>query len=852
MYQTSSFETRPKRPRRSYACGPCKQFKIKCNLATPCSSCVRCNRTSKCLHDPPRPPSAEELSKKLDRRHRGQQHDRGGPRAWSGSETPPPSLTSAPQQAQQVSQALEPGRAPTVVLPHIQPPMVHVSPSAYVAPQPPPPVAQPVLPQPPSPYAPIHPAPFIFRESRYYPATPAPPAPPVPPHPLLPHISQTQTPVSGPATMQWPHQGGIDLGATLDSGSGSPVEVGVAAPPSGPGPTATVFDGNILTFSHADRATLHRLLPQTPQHAQHLFRLALQAQSPQSVSRRHCNACFELYPRFFDAALDLETARALTVCLALFAAGAVFDRGASSDASPAAVATVSAAKAIRHHIVRHRTIADILYLVDLYFVLHSYYEHTEKLEESYLELNALFARVLLCDDFLEAVADAEVFTGDRGAMRAWMRLRSLQIGVLYFEARGTLLDIGQLKDSVLPRREAVRYAYGAGANADEVEADATKADRAGSLDSSTEELGDTANAAADAVSGAAESRGRIAMGGGFADLDHFFTQIWAVYYQRSSKSLRVAGMVRSYLGLYCDSYCLISSQLTTAERHQRQYPQHALSRDAVRLYARNQILLVVFVRSMSFVRIESTYFPSLRYTSYLTSVLSIFNHLESMWRATRAVPGCDVVRVVVQECGLHPIRFILHAFVYVSCFLLVVASFLDSPHASAVLDLPQLYERARAKHIMALSVLDNSDDFQRYYAHVPAFSSALRFTRRALLIAEKWPPKEAMHTGVRRDRFRDFLETLENHAGAEDCQLVAVRFFGSHDAMTRYLEKVWDLFAFLTAPSVTRQDLMITPELELSMDLVDEYRDRWTGLAFSDGIVEAYMKHVSEPHLAAS
>lgn len=643
--------------------------------------------------------------------------------------------------------------------------------------------------------------------------------------------------------MQWPHQGGIDFGAPLDLGLGSPVGVGVAAPAPVPGPAATLFDGNILTFSHADRATLHRLLPQTPQHAQHLFRLALQAQSPQSVLRRHCNACFELYPRFFDAALDLETARALTVCLALFAAGAVFDRGASADASPAAVATVSAAKAIRHHIVRQRTIADILYLVNLYFVLHSYYELTEKLEESYLELNALFARVLLCDEFLESIADVEVFTGDCAAMRAWMRLRLLQVGVMYFEARGTLLDIGQLNDLVLPRREAVQYAYGA---------DAAKSERAGSLDSGTEELGEAANLAADAAGGAAESRGRIAMGGGFADLDRFFTQIWAVYYRRSSKSLRVAGMVRSYLGLYCDLYCLISSQLAAAERLQRQYPQHALLRDAVRLFGRNQILLVVFVRSMSFVRIELTYFPSLRYTLYLTLVLLIFNHLELMWRATSAVPGCDVVRVVVQECGLHPIRFIVHAFVYVLCFLLVVASFLDSPHASAVLNLPQLYERARAKLNTALSVLDNSNDFQRYYAHVPVFASALRFTRRALLIADQWPSKEAMHKGVRRDRFRDFLETLENHAGAEDCHLVAARLFGSHDAMTRYLEKVWDLFAFLTAPSISHKDLMITPDLELSMALVDEYRDRWTGLAFSEGIVEAYMKHVSEPHLAAS
>lgn len=46
----------------------------------------------------------------------------------------------------------------------------------------------------------------------------------------------------------------------------------------------------------------------------------------------------------------------------------------------------------------------------------------------------------------------------------------------------------------------------------------------------------------------------------------------------------------------------------------------------IELLIKNQRLLHLFVRWLSFIRIESNYFPSLRYTTYFTTVMNLFNH----------------------------------------------------------------------------------------------------------------------------------------------------------------------------------------------------------------------------------
>lgn len=68
------------RNRRSYSCGPCQKLKVKCDLQTPCGSCINVSKTAHCLKCPPKPPTVQEQILTQKRRARlGVRHTRGSP-----------------------------------------------------------------------------------------------------------------------------------------------------------------------------------------------------------------------------------------------------------------------------------------------------------------------------------------------------------------------------------------------------------------------------------------------------------------------------------------------------------------------------------------------------------------------------------------------------------------------------------------------------------------------------------------------------------------------------------------------------------------------------------------------------
>lgn len=61
---------KPRRSRRTYSCGPCKRYKMKCNLELPCLLCIRTRREHQCRENPPNPPSEKERIVQQERRSR--------------------------------------------------------------------------------------------------------------------------------------------------------------------------------------------------------------------------------------------------------------------------------------------------------------------------------------------------------------------------------------------------------------------------------------------------------------------------------------------------------------------------------------------------------------------------------------------------------------------------------------------------------------------------------------------------------------------------------------------------------------------------------------------------------------
>ncbi|ODQ47494.1 hypothetical protein PICMEDRAFT_15434 [Pichia membranifaciens NRRL Y-2026] len=63
-------QSKKKRFRRSYNCGPCKTHKIKCDMRIPCGNCEKYDRRDECLKDPPNPPTYQQYLIKQERKRK--------------------------------------------------------------------------------------------------------------------------------------------------------------------------------------------------------------------------------------------------------------------------------------------------------------------------------------------------------------------------------------------------------------------------------------------------------------------------------------------------------------------------------------------------------------------------------------------------------------------------------------------------------------------------------------------------------------------------------------------------------------------------------------------------------------
>lgn len=81
------------RPRRTYLCGPCKRFKMKCNLELPCRLCIQTHREDSCHANPPNPPLEAEKMSIAQRRNRNLKSRR---KAQAAASTDPKAPLAAP------------------------------------------------------------------------------------------------------------------------------------------------------------------------------------------------------------------------------------------------------------------------------------------------------------------------------------------------------------------------------------------------------------------------------------------------------------------------------------------------------------------------------------------------------------------------------------------------------------------------------------------------------------------------------------------------------------------------------------------------------------------------------------
>ncbi|KAK6205312.1 uncharacterized protein RJT21DRAFT_81020 [Scheffersomyces amazonensis] len=851
-------DSKPKRQRRSYSCGPCKLLKIKCDLTIPCTSCQRFKRTDKCLLHPPQPPSQEELYKIKERRKRTnikklrltnnlvQTFNTNG-------ESLPSLATSITNVSRQITANIDsPMKYSTVDLNR---------------------------------YASI-PYPAIHQQTSPPNGLSSIPPPNLPPR-YFPNYPATQQPYS-----QFSHQYLVPLPPIQNQLSFQQSYHPINQQDSHPLST-TLIDQQLaqdkttlVALSMVDVKRIKRLLPHHFNIFETLIQLYLKSMNDQIMDIMNYEALQEqiktIYAKFLSINDEDSTKltstiefnvielRALSLGFILLANGYLFDtsnlnhflleRSIFKSKQDIMKDWVNISKFIKQKIISYNKITDILYLLDWYFVIKNYYTYSGQIVENYLEFNNLLNYAVLNNQFMEFIEDPDkeqitsssseqnsnIMGNDSNQTssyhhhqqnsstarisnasekpypqsfefkllaRYWMQLRLVEIEFTFFQYKGSLLSSNQLKTTIVPHKQLLQSLYG-------------------------DNLSSITN-----------------------PLVKFAIQVWGLYYKRSRYSTSIKDIIKSYLELYGDILSLYLSEIKEQESLLFSDDGCAdlnavIGPQELDIFLKNQIALTVFIRWLSFIRIETNYFPSLRYTSYLTSMMNLFNHFNMIDEIIRhQSPNQDLVTILIHQYPYHYIRNFYQCLIYQAIFLIILQDFILVNDQKFKMDLKIIYETILSRFESTYSKFANNKTASNHLHQVKFFKTSFN------LVSEF---NKFLHDN-KASSLGDLTELIYqikmNYISYENWEILINFYFGSRENFMRYIEKIWDLFEFLKGDDSkdivngksnklrSQNSIPITSSIFLNDQLILDNCNKLTGFEFDSAIVLDYIRTVVEPNI---
>ena len=146
-----------------------------------------------------------------------------------------------------------------------------------------------------------------------------------------------------------------------------------------------------------------------------------------------------------------------------------------------------------------------------------------------------------------------------------------------------------------------------------------------------------------------------------------------LYYKRSKNTTSVREIIKDYLLLYCNMMGTLKDELNEFETNKPlELPNlRSINLKDIELLIKNQRLLHLFVRWLSFIRIESNYFPSLRYTTYFTTVMNLFNHFNYLDDKSNN----NVLSMIFNNYSLSNIKLFYQCLVFQGIFSIIEKCF---------------------------------------------------------------------------------------------------------------------------------------------------------------------------------
>lgn len=806
---------KPKRQRRSYSCGQCKKLKIKCDLKIPCSSCVKFKRPDKCLSDPPQPPLEEEFNKIRQRKSR-----------------------SAKKKQQQQIKMLY-GYEPIIEdydRPLYSP--VAALPGAPVLPHPQPMPAQ----LPPAPSIPPVPPPYYYP----YMAAPAPAAAPTAPGhaPLLEYDYDYRDRVSSTDLLYVAYQLSVAHTrtpvfayrySTPNIHSFKTLRDAIA------GDTATV------ELSADDARDLVAWYPlASPTVVAELFEAYQRSQQDLMESLVDLDAIFAGYQHLMElvarekgpVVVDLVVARHTSLALLVMMSGLLFMPASYRVLSAPAKAGVTEkwlalAKLLKNKHERHVHVHDYVFLTNWYFLIRNYYFYVNTNIDNYLEFNKMLSYVLLNEDYVSILKDRptadfereiSALTGGRIVpglndlslepsfsqpfdetfhifVLLWLHLRVVELRSPLFQIKGTLLTSNLFKDAIVPHRRALAVIHHPRIFEEPIT--------------------------------------------NLAVLQHC---ICAAYYKRFQNVVLVTEMISLYLRLYREVHDLIYPRVKAFEHHISHNPQAEITGAEVSLLIEIQFVLNLFVRWMSFVKLEQSYFASLRYASFITSMVALFNSFLFV-DDLLTHRGHSLVQLMLREHSYLFVATIFENLIFQGLFLCLLANFIG--YSDTAIDLDVIFQKVTTSYQNMLASLAKgggpTDFHDAMYGilninHVPLF--------RDMLVLGYEFNKFLSNAGhfTKCESFNEFVPVLRSHLLDVSWRCLTETIFGSGENLNTYCGKVWDLFRYFKVTPAS-STIVIGERLSLDMGIIEDAFTSFTGLHLTDGLIEEYMRIVVKLHL---
>lgn len=829
-------ESKKKRKRRSYSCASCKQLKIKCDLMTPCLSCVKFKRAEKCLASPPCPPSSDELDKIYHRKQRfkGQEQNERGPNVRNegtskdrGERVIPQGMMSTMhvQQPQLTAQlSTHPGQVVAYPGLNIQPQYQFTNDQSNGS-------GFSILP---NLQNGVSTAQGLLQSAQTAQSASS---------SLGPYFATSLTTTSPRGTSLGtslskisPYSQGHGLFERRSSGSsgygnGSSGEslhfsiYGNTLPPVyllyTSSQSTLAYETNQDTKTKIKLTALEvqkikALLPSIDRLI-HLVSIYVKADYVYVLNFWDIEGMIKTTQSFYDDlksarggfTMNLVEVRVLSLMFLCMATGSLFEGvpgGSTGIPSPvdetstssieisevtACVDVLSMLKFLKLKIIRHDKLSDTLYLIMWYLIIKSYYVYNNQIVENFMEYNTMLNYVVLNENFTKMIStpkDDYPNTEDfRIIALNWIQVRLVEMELSFFLYKGTMMALDLLKLTLLPHKPLLDVVYG-------------------------------------------ENFANIPDG-----LFKLLPQVWGLYYGRTTMSdysketgsTPVAKLVLSYLNLYADVI-----KLNKAENVEFQEQLSAgttpLDEGAFSLLLKNHVALELFVRWLSFIRLEQGYFASLRYLLYVTTMQNVFAQFHIM----DAALGGGLLRMLVDRYRYYFLRPFYATLVYQGVYLVVMQKYVG--HAeddTGKVNINKLFSHTLGQYIATVKVitdLDMPQDRTRMYSRS---AEAIREMATHLLTSDVGKGKDTDW-----DTVFDFL-SRRSMASILDTQ------YGSRPTLMAYVEKVAECFTHILESDGPDR---VTNEIEFGDELVRGLRGGITGFDFDETVVRKYMEgHMS-------